>query len=362
MDFKILTEIANQENFINLKALKGNHFGKDILSLQCKANELIKFFEIDGDVQRELIDYHVADIQKYIQYGMEGKNIYFPPIILSARGRGTYDKDLQEYRLRFDEKLTMLDGQHRIKAFESIMKRLSIRTDAQSQAQLSYVSNFPFSVQIFMDITNEEEKQLFTDVNTKASKVSNTLLIMYKSDDLCSQLVKDIIENHPTIPEDMFEVRSKYTKTKFMTAATLHNIIVTLNDRLLHTQRADSKITEETYHIYKEKTVEFLDLLNTYFSFNLHGRSQSIIYIPKVLSGLAFFIADALEKDPTTTMEKLFEEYIKKIDWSHNNRDFEKIGLTYNPNTGRYSITNGVRGMKAIVEYLTRMWKETFVK
>lgn len=362
MDFKSLAGITNQENFINLKALKGNHFGKEILSMQCKASELIKFFEIDGDVQREVIDYHVADIQKYIQYGIEGKNIYFPPIILSARGKGTYDKVQQEYRLRFDEKLTLLDGQHRIKAFENIIKRLAIRTDSNSQAQLKYVSDFPFSIQVFMNITKSEEKQLFTDVNTKASKVSNTLLIMYKSDDLCSQLVKDIIENHPTIPEDMFEVRSKYTKTKFMTAATLQNIIVTLNDRLLHTQRTDSKITEETYDQYKKKTIEFLNLLNTYFSFNLHGRSQSIIYIPKVLSSLAFFVADTLEKNPMISMEELFGDYIKQIDWSHNNKEFEKIGLTYNPNTGRYSVTSGVRGMKAIVEYLNKTWKEVFTK
>lgn len=361
MDFRGLVDNIGT-NHISLNAIIGNHFGNEILSLQCSAEQVIKFIEIDNSVQRDLLDQHVADIQKYIQFGIDGNAIYFPPIILSARGQGEYNRQTNEYKLNLNERLALLDGQHRLKAFEFVIKRLESKRDLQSIEQYQFVKNFPISIQIFLDISLAEEKQLFTDVNTKSSKANNTILIMYKNDDLCGDLVKDIIENHPTISEDAFEIRSTYTKTKMMTAATLHNIIVTLNERLLHTQRAKSKIKKETYENYKEKIILYLQLLNQYFPIELYSRKTNIIYIPKVLSGITLFVANTLHENPGLSMEELFEIFISKIDWSHSNIEFRKIGLQYNENTNRYSVTDGARGIKAICGYLIRKYEEELVK
>lgn len=347
-----LTSLMNKQNYITLKATQGNHFGKKILSMQCTANQVLKFIEIDRAVQRDLIDQHVSEIQKYIQYGLDGNNIYFPPIILSARGKGTFDEEKHEYKISLDEKLILLDGQHRIKAFEMIEKRLAIRNNNDNLKFLNYVKNFPFTLQIFMDISKKEEKQLFTDVNTKSSKVNNTLLIMYKNNDLCGKLVKDIINNHPTISSELFEVRSKYTKTKIMTSAVLHNVIITLNDGILHTGRVKSKIIEETYDIYKDRTIEFLELINRLLPINLYNRSKSIVYLPKVLIGIAYFVGDSLRKYEKITMYDIFINVLSKIDWSQSNKLFKELGLPFNENTKRYNMSNGIRGTKIIIKYL----------
>ncbi|MGG0717660.1 DNA sulfur modification protein DndB [Robertmurraya massiliosenegalensis] len=353
-----LSNLMGKSNFLVLKALKGYQFDKEILSMQCIASQIIKFIQVDRSVQRDIIDQHVAEIQQYIQYGVDGHPIYFPPLILSARGKGNYDNENQEYHLDFDEKLILLDGQHRMKAFEMVIKRLEIRDDMDSKRKLDFVRKFPLTLQIFTNISTDEEKQLFTDVNTKSSKVNNTLLIMYKNQNLCGELVKEVIENHPTVSPNLFEVRAKYTKTKFMTAATLYNIVVTLNEGLIHTEMLKSKITSNDYEEYKSRTIDFLKLLYRFAPISKFNRSEYIIYIPKVLSGIAYFTAKTLEKYPNWNMEDVFTRVIRNINWSHNNLDFKDLGMPYNENTHRYNVSSGVRAIKIIAEYLNKKLEE----
>ncbi|MCG7408413.1 hypothetical protein MH117_13365 [Paenibacillus sp. ACRRX] len=147
-----------------------------------------------------------------------------------------------------------------------------------------------------------------------------------------------------------------------MTAATLHNIIVTLNEKLLHTQKAKSKIKEETYNEYKENSMNYLQLLSRYYPIEIYTRDTSIIYIPKVLSGITFFVANKLYENPNLNMEDLFEHFLSKINWAQKNMDFREIGLQYNERTKKYNVTNGVRGIKMIYQYLNVRYEEVLVK
>ena len=51
-------------------------------------------------------------------------------------------------------------------------------------------------------------------------------------------------------------------------------------------------------------------------------------------------------------MNYLFEEVIRKVDWSHKNRDFKSLGIPYKQTTKRYNFSNGARGSKMITSYL----------
>lgn len=341
-------------HFLTFNAVKGSQFNQSVISMQCSAEQVLKFIEIDREVQRDIIEYHVTEIQKYIQYGLDGNDIYFPPLIFSSRGKGNYNEEGYKFNLNLDDKLVVLDGQHRIKAFEMIIGRLEIRNDAISKEKLSKVRNFPLTIQIFTDLTIKQEQQLFTDINTKASKVSNTLLVMYKNNNLCAELAKDIISSHPSISEDRFEVRSKTTRTKLMTAATLHNVIVTLNDGIFYTAMAISKISELNYDQYKKTTEEFLNLLVKFAPKDAMNRQEYMIFIPSVIFGIALFVHGAMKNNPTLTMEFLFENVIRKVDWSHKNKDFKILGIPYKQTTKRYNFSNGARGSKIIAKYLEK--------
>lgn len=65
--------------------------------------------------------------------------IFFPPFIFSSRGQGRFDKEAREYKLSTEDKLVILDGQHRIRAFENIIKMLEVRATEEDYQKLSYI-------------------------------------------------------------------------------------------------------------------------------------------------------------------------------------------------------------------------------
>ncbi|GAB1770503.1 DNA sulfur modification protein DndB [Bacillus sp. ME75] len=348
-----LSEIAdNHSNYITMYGVQGNQFGHEVVSAQCTVDYILKFLETDRDVQREMIEKQVSSISKYIQYGLDGNDIYFPPLIFSARGRGEFDVKSSQFRLKTEDTMVILDGQHRIRAFEMLKKRLESKSDSESKNKLKYIKNFPLSIQIFKELSIEQERQLFTDVNTKSSKVSNTLLIMYKDNDLCSELVKDIIYNHPSISSDKFEVRGKSTTTKLMTAATLYNINLTLNDGILIRKGANSRLNKKNYPYYRKNLEEFLTLLMKYAPDHALDRKKYFIMNPNVLQGIAKCIHSLKEENPDFNMEDLFEKSVRLFDWSQKNRELRQAGIPYNTKTKKYRFTVGTRIISKISELL----------
>ncbi|MED4183582.1 DNA sulfur modification protein DndB [Priestia megaterium] len=352
----ILDIADNHSNYITMYAVRGKQFGHEVISAQCTVDYVLKFLETDKTVQRDMIEKQVSAISKYIQYGLDGNDIYFPPLIFSDRGKGEFDMDNDQFRLKTEDTMVVLDGQHRIRAFEMLKKRLESRTDSESKNKLKYIKNFPLSIQIFKDLSIEQERQLFTDVNTKSSKVSNTLLIMYKDNDLSGELIKDIIYNHPSISPDKFEIRSKSTTTKLMTAATLYNISLTLNDGILIRNSASSKITKENYPVYKKNLEEFLTLLMKYAPDNALDRKKYFIMNPNVLQGIAKCIHSLREQNPNFNMEDLFEKSIRLFDWSQKNKELKQAGIPYNTKTKKYRFSVGTRISSKISELLLKKY------
>ncbi|MGE6379215.1 DNA sulfur modification protein DndB [Peribacillus muralis] len=351
-----LTTISRKSgNFITLKGVSGKQFNHQVISIQCTVNEVLKFLEIDQDVQREADENKVSSIKKYIQYGLEGNDIYFPPLIFSARGQGIYDEDQLQYRLQFWDKLVILDGQHRIKAFEILKRQLQSQNDLVS---LEKVNDFPLTIQVFVDLSIEKERQLFTDINSNSSPVNNTLLIMYKENDLYGQLVKELVYNHPTIPEDLFEIRLKATRSKLLTAATLYLVALALNDG------GFSKISRKTintknFNQYKLKTEKFLTLLRKHAPIDALDRDKYVIFYPNVILGIAKFINSAFKEYPDANMEDLFENVVGKINWSHKNKDFDRLSTNYNSQTKKYKF--GARGRSTVhmSEFLLTLYRNS---
>ncbi|MEH7384579.1 DNA sulfur modification protein DndB [Bacillus sp. JJ1521] len=348
--------VDSSGNYIKMFAVKGNQFGKKVLAAQCTVDYVLKFLEIDKSVQREIIEVQVSNISKYIQYGLDGNDIYFPPLIFSSRGRGEFNELNNEFLLKAEDTMVILDGQHRIRAFEVLKKRLESSQDPEHKEKLKYIKNFPLTIQIFSDLTLEQERQLFTDVNTKSSKVSNTLLIMYKENDLCGKLVKDIINNHPYISPDKFEVRAKTTTTKLMTAATLYNISLTLNDGIIVMKGGKSRISEENYHLYRKNVEEFITLLMKYAPDQCLDRNKYFIMNPNALQGIAKCIFQLRESDPNFDMEALFQSSVRSFDWTHKNKELRLAGIPYNNKTKKYRFTVGTRIVTQISELLLKKY------
>ncbi|MBK5432454.1 DGQHR domain-containing protein [Bacillus sp. TH25] len=332
--------------------IEGNQFGHKVISLQCTVDYVLKFLEIDNSVQRDMLEKQVSSISKYIQYGLDGNDIYFPPLIFSARGKGKFNLLTNEFSIRTQDRMVILDGQHRIKAFEMIIKRLETSNDLEDKRKLDYVKKFPLTIQIFSNLNSEQERQLFTDVNTKSSPVSNTLLVMYKDNDLCGKLVKSVIYNHPSISSDKFEIRAKSTQTKLMTAFVLYNLVLTLNEAIIVVKGTNSKLNPGNYDLYRKNIEDFLTLLIKYAPDQSLNRNKYIIMNQNVLKGIAKAIFILKKENDNFNMEEFFNQIVSPFDWSHKNKKFKQVGIPYNPKNKKYRINIGTRTTSQICDLL----------
>lgn len=336
MDLSLASKRKN--NYLTLTGIKGRQFTHNVISIQCTVNDVLKFLDIKREVQREADDKKISSLTKYIQYGLDGNDIYFPPLIFSARNQGVYDEESYEYRLSLNERLVILDGQHRIEAFKTLKKRLESRNDSTN---LEKINNFPLTIQIYEDLSLYQERQLFTDINSNAAVVNNSLLIMYKEGDLYGRLVKEIIYKHPTIPEDLFETRLRNTRTKLMTAYTLYLVALSLNDGAFNRDQRKT-ISEDNFVTYKQNTEDFLTLLRKYAPVDAFDRDKYVIFYPNVIIAIAKYVHEARKKQPNTEMEVFFEQVIGKINWSHKNKQFSSLASSYNSQSKKYKF--GVKG------------------
>ena len=351
MDLSILTG-GNKKNFITLSGIKRKQFNQDVITIQCTVNDILKFLGIDTRVQRELDENKVASIGQYIQYGLDGNDIYFSPLIFSARGQGVYDDERYEYSLSMDEKLFILDGQHRIRAFEYLKRRMEVSNPNGEEYQL--LINFPMTIQIFVNLSLEQERQLFTDINTKSSQVNNTLLIMYKKDDLLGDLVKEVIDS---LPLDLIECRAKTTRTKLMTASTLYSMSKVINDGV-YSRKTKSGINKENYEIYKQKTENFIKLLRQYAPIDAGNRDKYIIMNSNIIVAIAKFVYDVAKKYPEEQLENLFKNVISRVDWTHKNEEFKKLSVKFNKRTKKYHFGSTGRTVRDFSEILMKKYEE----
>ena len=75
-------------------------FGQTTLSTTLPMSKLFSIYEIDLEVQRQLIPKNVSRLVDYILLYLDhGQNIYFPGVILSARGAGRIDAARDKYFL-----------------------------------------------------------------------------------------------------------------------------------------------------------------------------------------------------------------------------------------------------------------------
>lgn len=347
MDFlKIATQ--RDEYLTSLNAIKGNQFGKIVYSAQASVQAVLKLFEIDENVQRELNSERVGRIVTYIIEGLKNpeRSFYFPPLIFSARQNGKYDKKELKYKLKSDHRMIVLDGQHRLRALERAIKYLKMNDDILYKELIDY----PLSLQIYSKLTIEQEQQLFSDINSKATRVSANLIKMYSKHDETSQLMREIIYNHPSIKSTEFETRKNQTRTKLMIALTLYKIIAMLDSGKYISNQQQYSFQDSNKERLRRQTINFLEYIIKYAPYNAKDRANSIYLNQSVLLGIANVAFELPEEEWENC---LFKNIIHSYDWSQNNRELEKYGVPYNEEKRRYRLTPPSRVYKSVYQIIS---------
>lgn len=343
-----LSKVTQREEYLtSLNAISGNQFGQLVYSAQADVQSVLKLFEIDEEIQRELDSERVGSIVNYIIEGIKNResSFYFPPFIFSARGNGKFDKKEMKYKLKSNHKIVVLDGQHRLRALERAVKYLQFNDKILFDELICY----PLSLQIYANLTIKQEQQLFSDINSKATKVGANLIKMYSIEDEITLLMHDVMYNHPIIQVTEFEMRKNQTRTKFMLALTLYKIIAMLDSGRYISNNDVYDIKNKNVNLLKSKTEKFLTYIYEYAPYNARNRSNSIYLNQSILLGIAKVAFEMSEED---WKEELFEKIIKKYDWSQYNKELESFGIPYNYSNNSYRLTPPTRVYKSIYTIL----------
>ncbi len=188
-----LSELLSEQkagSFVEVPGRLASTFGQSTISTTLPVSKLLSIYEVDLEVQRSIIPANLSKLIDYVQLFLDHKQtIYFPGIILSARGAGEYDQDAGVYRLKAIEKLYVVDGQHRLAAFQrltesfqSLMARAKDRREYDKMEEITEKLNrlyqFPMSVMIYLDIDARQERQLFSDINKLPRKIGGNLAVL----------------------------------------------------------------------------------------------------------------------------------------------------------------------------------------
>ena len=265
--------------FVELPGVLGQTFGQATLSTTLPVSKLFSIFEVDLEVQRAIIPRNLSKLIDYIHLYLEnGQPIYFPGVIFSARGAGYYDEASQVLRLQPIEKLYVVDGQHRLAAFQRIMETLqSQMARAKDRREydrmeeitekLSRLYAFPISTMIYLDINARQERQLFSDINKLPRKIGGNLAVLRDQRRFYHVAASELVEKAPvmqTITVDRFTERGKSPEYLF----SYHLLIEIL--AALFEGRMKSSARNNGYQFSSDDLEEHISLASAYFNGLLH--------------------------------------------------------------------------------------------
>lgn len=218
-----------------------DRFGLATISLPVQ--DLLNYTAIDPMVQRKLSGMQRRKIANYLQE-RELDHVFFGPVTLSLRDVSQLARDNGNLYLRHGSKLSILDGQHRILALgyvnEQMLKEArrhekklaslklkqrrnpesaEIRDEAeQTEGLLEQLEKrrldlmeTELSVQLYVGLTEEEEKQLFGDINSKVQLVSKELGHSFDSTDPLNLVIQQVVDHNIYLKAAGVEKRSNLT-------------------------------------------------------------------------------------------------------------------------------------------------------
>lgn len=193
----------NEELRTKLKGIYFEQFGHELLVTEMPFKYLQSIFEVDSHVQRELDHRRRNAIKEYILNTVHEETFYFSPFVYSARRCLVREGD--GWEIKPGSKLMILEGQHRSSALTSALRHLYVKKEALEempqgkQEEISSIDraiqkleNFTVTMQIYLNLTTQDERQLFTDINTERKNAHSGLIMKYDQREQYVILVRNI--------------------------------------------------------------------------------------------------------------------------------------------------------------------------
>ena len=165
---------------------------------------------------------------------MENEQLYIPAVVLSGRSKWVFSET--DNSLTVDSPAAIIDGQHRVGGYIS----------AYLNDQVDRLIEF-----VVLNISVEEEQQLFLDINSNAKSVATGLVsVLGRRTDA---IVADTLNSHPdSIFKDRFYITAKRPGTLFNIASVAKEIGTTFRHGVFESIKDDVDLKFDIMNVYWE--------------------------------------------------------------------------------------------------------------
>jgi len=239
--------------------LTGFNKDKAIMTTQIKVSDLLRVYRIDPSVNRDLNYNRLPKLTEYINSFDLEQGIYLPAIVCSLRESPTkyYNKEDRTLEVPFGVKLVVLDGQHRIKSLERFLGNNSIDNERKK-----VISNSQLTLQLYFNLSQQDERVLFSDINSHSKKVSMSLVTKYDTREIMNELVSDLYNVSQPLQSLQIEFeKSRLVRPGNRSLFTSVRLIRFLN-HLLFGKR---EINQQEKKIIKDNYDDVLSFLDKFF-------------------------------------------------------------------------------------------------
>lgn len=302
----IKLEVSNL-NSMTTTILHGKTYkqsGYEVMLTQLPFKVLDNIFDIDENVQRRLDARKRNEISRFVIDSLDNYPFYFSPFVFSLRD-GIEKEEKNEWYLNSETKLYILDGQHRFQGLSAALSRLNeekrvLEEDFEKNEQqieackkkISWIKNYPISMQVYAGLNRQRERQLFADINTERSEVHGGLIVKYDKRDEYAVLVKAVVNEI----EDLFEIEktlSRLTKSNsaMTTMIAMKRCLMTMFEGIKGTSSISGKSSKDINdENIKQASILFFKIWIDIFPKKMNDRDKYVCGNATVQIALAYTV------------------------------------------------------------------------
>lgn len=284
-----------------------------LLTTELSVEELLEIYVIDHTVNRDIQHHKILKLNKYLDEIDSELGIYIPAIILSHEGNEPIKED-NFFIFEKKKNFIVLDGQHRIKAFEYFLEN---NTD---KSKKNTILQSKITTQIYFNLTDREKRQLFIDINSRARRVSKNLAVKYDDRDPVNTLINDLLKNeknNPLLKMGVDRDKSRIVRPSNKNWISARRLSYFINYLLFGVTR----LSETNKSILKNQYEEVLSFLQQYFVFLESSLPSNPGEVKENILG-----HEALQNAiAVVSHNNIIKIKNNKLDWEKNWRDFIEL-------------------------------------
>lgn len=353
----------------SLDGIGYQQFGHPILCTQVRYATLAAFFEIDHDVQRQLDPQRRSAIRRYIIDTLErNEPFYFSPFIFSAR------REIEEIEGRFvlkpGSKIYVLDGQHRYSAIGSAISKLQTQLEtAEEEANkqevevlrryIDTLKNYPVAMQIYLDLSRQEERQLFTDYNTERQDAHPGLMLKYDQRDAYSVLTKNVASKlFEKMEIDHKASRVSGSSSAVTTLITMRRCLIALFEGVLTVKTGDPYYRNCNPKDVPTIATAFFENWLSLFPKSMHNRKKYVAGLSGIQIALAYTVYMLTRESSMSHLEAIEQLKLlkRKCNWQHDDPLFNHMYDAQKKQIRTHSSTTAIK--KTMQAFLTVIQEE----